>query len=391
MISEVFYPESFLVNDLVAEWQKMGCNIQVLTRTPSYPAGYTLKGYKNKLYQKNVFNQVEVHRVPIVPGYAKSKIRKILNYLCFVIGTSIFILFRGKRYNRLFIYQTGPLTVGIAGVIWKLIHKGKLIIYTQDVWPETVYAYGFKKTRVLAFVLDRFVKWIYRHTDTVLVSCPGFVNKIRQFKKDDGNIVYMPNWSLITENSTEKIILNEKMNFTFAGNIGKVQNLENVIKGFDLFNRDKQVATLNIIGDGSNMDTIKDIIHSEKVGDVRLWGRQPIESMYAYLSASDVLIISLVDKPVFDLTIPSKFQAYISIGKPLLGIINGETARLINENNIGHCASPGSLDEIAAAFEKLYKMRKEDLQALGERAKVLSKTEFDRTTLINKLTHYLLQ
>ena len=51
VLGEAFYPEDFLVNDLVREWEKSGFQFEVLTRAPSYPFGKVYKGYKNKLYQ----------------------------------------------------------------------------------------------------------------------------------------------------------------------------------------------------------------------------------------------------------------------------------------------------------------------------------------------------
>ena len=37
VIGEAFYPEDFLINDLVQEWEKDGYDFEVLTRAPSYP------------------------------------------------------------------------------------------------------------------------------------------------------------------------------------------------------------------------------------------------------------------------------------------------------------------------------------------------------------------
>ena len=42
-----------------------------------------------------------------------------------------------------------------------------------------------------------------------------------------------------------------------VGNIGKVQNLENVIRGFALLSQSNDQIKLNIIGDGSNLEALK--------------------------------------------------------------------------------------------------------------------------------------
>jgi glycosyltransferase involved in cell wall biosynthesis len=394
VITEVFYPESFLVNDLCFALKDKGHDIEVLTRTPSYPLGVTMPGFKNRFYQKNFHNGVATHRIPIVPGYAKYLPLKILNYLCFVICATMAVLFIGKKYEKVFVYQTGPLTVAIPGVIWKKIFGRELIIYTQDVWPDTVFAYGFKKRKLLISLLTRFTSWIYRNADTILVSCKGFTSKVVNYSGASKTIKYIPNWSLV--NNHDELLpavdckLSHKMNFTFAGNIGKVQNLENVIKGFHAFNSGHQGATLNIIGDGSHLQEIKELVENEQIGDVVFWGRKPLEEMPAYLGASNVLVISLIDKPIFELTVPSKFQAYISMRKPLLGVIKGETAHLINENSIGICADPESIENIANAFNSFYTLDKADMARLEMNAGELNRSEFDRSKLIDQIAWILL-
>ena len=84
VIGEAFYPEDFLINDLVQEWEKEQYEFEVLTRSPSYPFGKVYKGYKNKIYQITYFNSIKIHRFPVMQGYEKSTLIKILNYFSFV-------------------------------------------------------------------------------------------------------------------------------------------------------------------------------------------------------------------------------------------------------------------------------------------------------------------
>ena len=117
IVCEAFYPEDFLINDLVGEWQKKGYYFEVLTRAPSYPYGKVYKGYKNKIYQKTYYNGIKIHRFPVIQGYQKSvSAIKVLNYACFVLFGSLIALFIGRRYDRIFVYQTGPLTLALPAI-----------------------------------------------------------------------------------------------------------------------------------------------------------------------------------------------------------------------------------------------------------------------------------
>ena len=62
--------------------------------------------------------------------------------------------------------------------------------------------------------------------------------------------------------------------------------------------------------------------------------------MSKYYKASSFLIISLINEPIFSLTVPAKLQTYISAKKPILAIINGETSDIVVENNLGISVDP---------------------------------------------------
>ena len=128
IVTEAFFPEDFLINDLVTEWDCMGYKVEVLTRIPSYPFGKVFKGFKNRLYQKTLFQKIIVHRILVIPGYHKNVLIKILNYLSFVLLGSIVALFIGNKYSKIFVYQTGPLTIALPAILIKKIYKAKITV-----------------------------------------------------------------------------------------------------------------------------------------------------------------------------------------------------------------------------------------------------------------------
>lgn len=385
IIGEVFYPEEFLINDLALEWIKKGFHVDVLTRVPSYPQDKIFSGFKNKLFQKNDYMGITVFRFPVILGYQRSKVVKVINYLNFIVCGSIIALAIGKNYDHVFIYQTGPLTIALPGVLIKKLFNKKTTIWIQDVWPDTVYAYGFKKTKFLEKFLDYLVKFIYKNTDNILVSCEGFIPKITKYVQQK-KIEWIPNWSLVKNSPLKNNFkLPGKFNFTFSGNIGKVQNLENVILGFSKISNTYTDVYLNIIGDGSYLAILKKIITDSQIKNVIFYGRQPLEMMPSYFNASDVLIISLIDEEIFKITVPSKFQSYLSANKPIMGVINGEVKDLILKYKIGRVAEPSSIASIVKIFEDFIKEVR-DSTDIAEKVKGLNYGLFNREKNIEKIT-----
>lgn len=386
VIGEAFYPEDFLINDLVKEWEKEGYDFEVLTRVPSYPFGKVYKGYKNKIYQTTYFNTIKIHRFPVLQGYEKSVLIKVLNYFSFVFWSFWVILFIGRRFDRVFIYQTGPLTLATAGVFMKKFFGAKVTIWTQDLWPETVYAYGFKKTKFLSFCLDHFVKWIYKNCDSILVSCEGFTERIRRYVPEK-DIEFAPNWSLMEYNPTGKIKLPGSFNFTFAGNIGKVQNLDNVVRGFGLFVKNNPNAYLNIIGDGSYLQELKDIVKNENIANINFTGRIPLSEMSNYYQASDVLIISLKNVLLYEIMIPSKFQAYLTTQKPIYAIFNGEVRNIVEHYQIGYGSFPDDIEDISKGFSYFLNLTDDNIKQISNNANTLLETTFNKTKIIEKINN----
>lgn len=384
VIGEAFYPEDFLINDLVKEWEKENFCFEVLTRTPSYPFGKVYEGYKNKIYQTTYFNSIKIHRFPVIQGYEKSILIKVLNYLSFVFWSCWVVLFIGHKFDKVFIYQTGPLTLATAGIFLKKFYKAKVTIWTQDLWPETVYAYGFKQTRFLCFFLDCFVKWIYDNCDHIMVSCEGFIDRIHKYVPG-ATIEFVPNWSLVEYHPLQKQQLPGRFNFTFAGNIGKVQNLENIIRGFSVFVKDNPEVYLNIIGDGSFLPELKELVVKEGICNINFVGRVPLNEIADYYEASDVLVISLKDTPLYEITIPSKFQTYLSTKKPIYAIFKGEVKKLVEKYHIGFVAHPSDLNEIANGFKTFLNLSEEKMKDISTNSSLLLHSVFNRDSIIDKI------
>ena len=388
IITERFFPEEFGLNELAIAWQKKGYEVSVLTQVPSYPFDKVYEGYKNKLFQIEKWQGVKVYRVFSLMGYKKSVFLKILNYLCFVFFSSLVALFIGKKYSNVFVYHIGPLTQAIPGLLIKKFFGKNVYIWTLDIWPDSVYAYGFEKTTFLKKMLDLFVKIVYENCKTIFISCKGFKDKIEKYVPGK-KIIFAPQWSpkeLNFDKVISRNVFKKGFNFTFAGNIGKVQNLENIIRGFSLAVKFNSQINLNIIGDGSNLENLKKIVEEKNIENIFFLGRKPLKEMPEWLQCSDVLIISLIDKPIFSLTVPAKFQAYLAADKPIYCVMKGETADLVISHKIGFVAQPNNINDIKLGFEKFFSFPKNELESFKINTKLLLESNFNQNKIIQKMT-----
>ena len=376
VLSERFWPEEFLVNDVVRELRSRGDAVEVLTQVPSYPFDKIYDGYENKRLQTTYWDGVPVHRVNTWFGYNKSAKRKILNYLHFGWRTFWWAFRHGRAYDRVVVVHTAALTMASAVYALKKRWRKPITIWTQDLWPDAVWGYGIRKTRFREFVLNAFVKSIYACCDRVAVSCPSYVGRLKEITGRDAE--FIPQWepTMIAGRAPHQKGDGEKRVFMFAGNLGVPQNLDNDIEGF--LKAGVANAELWILGGGVRFEELKARYGSSP--GVKFMGRQPKDSMPEWFAKADVLIISLTR--AYSGTLPGKFQSYCAAAKPILGIIEGSAADLIRDNGLGVVSAPDDVNAIADGYRQ---MMSADLVSMGARSRSLSETMFNREQCLRDL------
>lgn len=413
IVVERFYPEDFLVNDLVVDWIRRGATVEVLTQVPSYPFDRIYDGYENRRLQTtyedlgvppgarasaHVGPVVTVHRVNTIFGYNVSVRRKILNYLHFGWRTFWWAVWRGRKYDHVFVYHTAALTMAMASIPMRVLWHRPVTIWTQDLWPDAVWGFGFKPGPVKRFVLNSFVRLIYACCSRITVSCPGYVRRIKEICGREAEFV--PQWdpAVASVPATNATAADKPIVFMFAGNLGVPQNLEHDIEGFLL--ADLPRAELWIVGGGVMLEALSGRYGHDR--RIRFCGRQPRKEMSAWFAQADALIISLTEQ--YQLTLPGKFQSYLKTGKPLLGFIGGATRRFIEgevvegvldtgrPERLGWTAPPGDVEGIAEAYRRMAaSIRSGAAASYGEAAHRLSARMFDREALSGRLLGNMVQ
>jgi glycosyltransferase involved in cell wall biosynthesis len=146
------------------------------------------------------------------------------------------------------------------------------------------------------------------------------------------------------------------------------------------------------IGDGRREKWMYKRISELKLEEnIHMLGRCDPEDMPYYFSLADALLVTLKQEPIFALTIPSKIQSYLACGKPILGTLDGEGAKIINESGCGYAAAAQDSDGLSEFALKLYKMKPEKRQLMGESGKMYYDKYFDRNRLFKQLEEVMVE
>lgn len=386
IVSEVFYPEDFIINNLAQEWQKMGHEVSVLSQYPSYPQSYVYDDYENKGEMIEDWNGIKIYRFPFIEGYRDSVKRKFANYLSYIRGGKKIAKRIGNDFDVIFVSQSGPLTVALPAIAAGKKYNKPVAIWTFDIWPDVVWTYGMPQNKFTRWFLNRLIGYIYKNCDRIFVSSKRFEESIGQYTKKD--LVYAPNWLRPTEEVKSDLRLDpSKFNFTFTGNISRYQNLINTVSGFGKAHLENSV--LNIVGDGSYLEQVKYYVEHHNIKNVVFHGRKPYSQMNDILCQSDVLVLPLMPNEGIMKTEPFKIQSYLHAGKPIFGILGGSGKDIIEENQLGIVSIPDDVDDIAKGFCDSIEFAKQYTEEVAARASELMQTRFNKDRIVETITSNL--
>ena len=374
LLTQWFDPEPTFKGLVFArEMVRQGFDVEVVTGFPNYPGGKVYSGYKIKPIQRECIDGVQITRLPLYPNHDQSAIKRVLNYVSFAGSALVYGLFMAKRADVMYAYHP-PLTVGIAASLIRWVRGIPLVYDIQDMWPDTLRATGMlNNTRALALV-GRVCDWVYKRVDHLVVLSPGFKRLLLQRGVPERKIDVIYNWAdesaLMSPVSEVPAAFPgaDRFKVVFAGNMGKAQALDTVLDAASILQARGSRASLVMLGGGVEVSRLKSRALEMRLGNVVFLPPVPMSEVGTVLVAADVLLVHLSKDPLFEITIPSKTQAYMAVGKPLLMAVNGDAADLVRQAKCGLTAESENPQALADAVDALAAMPADELKTMGTNA-----------------------
>jgi len=378
MISQWYDPErgSAIMSGTIARaLTERGNEVQVVTGFPNYPDGQLYPPYRVLPYQRELLQGVTVHRAPLYVSHDSDPKRRAANYLSYAASASAIAVTRLGKVDATLVHST-PATVAIPAMALRALRRTPYVVHVQDLWPQTVTASGMLADghhRRAEGLLHRFCDSVYRHAASIAVTSPGMADLINARGVESRKISVVPNWAderhfrPVPPSSEIMKELGPFSPFTvmYAGAMGEVQALEVLIDAAEILRDHPEIGFL-LVGGGVSEPSLRARASEARLQNVRFIGHQPVERMAEVLSLGDVQIISLKDLPIFRTTLPSKIQATMAAGRPIIAALAGDAAALIRDSGSGLTTTPGSALELAEAILKTAAVPAEERRAWGD-------------------------
>lgn len=373
-ISQLFDPENSIKGLAFAQHlRSLGHQVEVVTTFPSYPGGKLFNGYKQSWKQSENIEGVEIVRLATFISHSQSILRRVLSYISFGIGASLYSLFGAKKPDVIYAYYP-PVVVGLVALLVGKIRRVPYVYDVQDLWPEALVATRKVNRGRITNAIERVCTLIYRNAIQIVVLSEGYRRALISKKVPKEKITKIYNWCdearLVCEPGGSEIFDNEYFNVLYAGNLGAAQALVHVIEAAAILQESgNDRIRFNFIGAGVEENALKKKKDDLALSNVYFYPPVAVDRIGGILIQADALLVHLVDDPVFEITIPSKLQAYLMVGRPIIMAVNGEAACILDEAQAGIAVQPCQPDKLAKAVSELANLDRDSLRRYGDKGR----------------------
>lgn len=345
ILSELFYPNktstAYIMTE-IADFLSSFYSVSVITTDIKY--------------DKNVTNTVEdLSYVVIRKAVGNVDKNSFYNRIKSAIVSSLslgFELYKKVKNGEKVLLVTNPFLIIFIIAIIRTFKKFDYTLLVHDVFPENTIPAGLKKQNSISYKLLKLIfDWSYRKADKVIVLGEDMKKLIIDKGVFESKIDIIPNWyddDLISMDiDREEYLgtkdLDNKLVIGFAGNVGRVQGLEEFIQCFN--NSYNNNLAFVIIGDGAMLNQLKE--KYKERSNIYFLGNKPRSEQSKFLNLFDLSLVTLANG-MFGLGVPSKSYNILKSGKPIfyIGDFESEIDLMIKKYGCGWSFNWSDRDEI---------------------------------------------
>lgn len=379
-VCQYYDPEPFRITDMCEELVKRGHEVTILTGVPNYPMGEIYPGYEKGQRREEEKNGVKIIRCATIPRKTDT-IHRLLNYFSYPISAWFKVGKLKEEYDVVFTNQQSPVMMCWPAIRYARKHHKRCVMYCMDLWPASLAAGGMSGGlvyKVFGWLSGR----VYRKMDIILNTSKLFAEYlVNEHGVKKARIKHLPQYaeSLFDDAGSMD---DGYIDLMFAGNIGKAQSLETVIRAAKEVKRDD--VRWHIVGDGKELDNLKKM--AAGMENVIFYGRKPLEEMPEYYKKADAMLVTLMKDDVISLTLPGKVQSYMAAGKPTLCAADGEAKLTVEDAECGFAVGAEDYLGLARAVEQF---ADSDWAELGQKSRAYFDAHYQRSVFFDRLEEEL--
>jgi glycosyltransferase involved in cell wall biosynthesis len=392
-ITDYFPPEvsapAWRTFDHCRRWAEAGHEVRVVTCAPNFPRGRVFEGYRNRLYQREMMDGIEVIRIWTYMAQNTGFVLRTLDNLSFMVA-GFFGGLLGPRPDV--IVATSPqifTPVAARGV--SFLRRVPWVFELRDIWPESIAAVGAMRSGLVLNLLEKLELSLYRRAARVVALTYGFRENLVRRGIDEHKIDVVTNGVDLAQfqpgdaSLRAELELGDKFVVGYFGTIGMAHGLSTVIDAAALLAADPEGRDIEFlfVGEGADRAALEHQADELALTNVRFRDYVPKAEIVRYWGVVDAALIHLKRSPTFRTVIPSKMFECMAMGVPIVMGVEGEAAAMVERHDVGLCFEPGNPRALADAVLALKKdnLRFQSLIANAKSAAL----QYDRSRLADAM------
>lgn len=341
-------------------WAKAGHGVRVITCAPNVPAGKVYAGYRNRLVQHETVDGVAVTRVWTFLAPNKGAVRRILNYLSYLVSASLAGLFTEKPD---IVVATSPqFFCGWAGAVMSRLRRLPFILEIRDIWPESIVAVNAMRPGLAIRFLGWLEKKLYACARLIVTVGDGYRARLIERGVAASKIAVVTNGvdrdAFAPQDPDEAVRARfgtaGRFVCAYVGTIGMACGLEVVLRAAArLKSRGREDIAFLLVGDGAVREELQARAAAQGLDNVIFAGLQPKAVIPSILAAANACLVHLRKQDLFRTVLPSKLFEAAAMARPVVLGVEGSAAELLKRMDGGICIEPENDEQLAAAVVKL--------------------------------------
>lgn len=340
-------------------WVEVGHAVTVITCAPNHPRGVVYPGYKNKFWQRDKNDGIQVRRVWTYLAANEGFIKRSINYVSYMFTAIVAALFVHKP--NVVVTTSPQFFNGLAGYFVSRLRRIPWVLEIRDLWPESILIVGAIKNRMIISVLRKLELFAYRNCDHLVVVTDSFKKyliekgvapeKIDILKNGAELDFFQP--SARDDNLADEYGARNKFVVSYFGTHGMAHHLETILDAAKLLEKNQEIIFL-MIGDGAEKERLLKLSQTMGLKNLKLLHQQDKSNMPYLWALSNVSLVLLKKSDLFKTVIPSKIFESMAMECPIILGVEGESQELVTQAMAGICIQPENARQLADAVLTLY-------------------------------------
>lgn len=374
-------------------WAAAGHRVTVVTTAPNFPAGKIFDGYRNRLWQRERIDGVEVIRLWTYIAANEGFLRRTLDYVSFMVSAILATPFLPRPDV---IVSTSPqFFTPCAAYVVSRLKRRPWVFELRDLWPDSIVAVGAMQETLLIRALRKLEYFLYRKATRIVSVTQSFREILSRNGIVLGKIEVVPNGADLkayrpgerSEMLAQKVGCKGKFVAAYVGTIGLAHGLGTLLDAAEQLRGREDIAFV-LVGTGAEEKALAAEAGRRSLENVHFAGSVSKAEVREYWRLCDVALVLLRDSPLFRHVLPSKIFEAMSTERPIILGVKGESEAVLKEAKAGIPIPPEDSKALAEAILQLADNRERRI-AMGKAGRAFVISRFNRDVLATKMLDVL--